>query len=495
MTAEHHPAPSLAPAWLAAPEDINLVEPKLWPHGSHRDDQGQLVVGGIGVSRLASEFGTPLYVLDKATVLAKAREVRSAFTQAFSQVGTSIKPYYASKAFLSTEIVRWMLAEGYNIDVASGGELAFALAAGAPAERVSLHGNNKSDVELHQAVSLGLGSIIVDSLSEVDRVAEVAAKLGKTQPIQLRVNSGVHAHTHEFLATAREDQKFGIAIAEVEQVAKHVRGYAKELSLLGLHSHIGSQIFDSSGFVETIRRLMRVHAALTVDGKVPVLNVGGGFGIAYTRADQPKLISEIATEMASAFKEAADEFGVPVPTVSIEPGRAIVGQAGITLYRSGTIKDINITDDAGQAIGQRKYVSVDGGMSDNARPSLYEADYSALLVSRNSPAEPALSRVVGKHCESGDIVVNYEYLPADIAPGELVAVAATGAYCFSLSSNYNMLARPGVVAVSDGDAEWIVYPETVTDLLLRDPGASAEYIAGYGATLTDFTTQPDQEAR
>jgi diaminopimelate decarboxylase len=278
------------------------------------------------------------------------------------------------------------------------------------------------------------------------------------------VNSGVHAHTHEYLATAREDQKFGIALTDAPAAAAIIRGHS-ELDFLGLHCHIGSQIFETDGFAESARRLMSVHAELLQDGPVPELNLGGGFGIAYTSADVALSFDDIAAALADMVAAEAGRLGVPAPVVAVEPGRAIIGPAGFTLYEVGTIKDVLVD---GSAV--RRYVSIDGGMSDNARTALYGADYSARLANRRSDAPPALSRVVGKHCESGDVVVDAEYLPADVTPGDLLAVPATGAYCFSLSSNYNYLARPAVVAVSDGVARVIVRGETESDLLARDAG-------------------------
>ena len=341
--------------------------------------------------------------------------------------------------------------------------MAVALAGGIDAKRVGLHGNNKSHSEIGRAVSSGLGVIVIDSEIEVERIASAAGAQDVIQPVRLRVNTGVHAHTHEYLATAREDQKFGIAIADVPSVVAKIRSH-KHLQFLGLHSHIGSQIFAVEGFIEAAKRLVALHAELSKAGAIPELNLGGGFGVAYTPADKPMDIEEIAFAIVETVANECEKLGVEIPVLCFEPGRAIVGPAGITLYNVGTTKDVLVSENA----DVRKYVSIDGGMSDNARPALYEADYTALLASRESSAVAALSRVVGKHCESGDIVVRDTYLPEDISPNDLLAVATTGAYCFSLASNYNYLARPAVVAVSNGNADLIVRAETEVDLLSRD---------------------------
>jgi diaminopimelate decarboxylase len=456
----------LAPQWLQVPADPNALAPAVWSHNADRNGVGALEVAGVSAPELARQFGTPLYVIDEADARDRAVAARTAFDREFARVGSAAKVYYAAKAFLSSEVARWVTDAGLYLDVASGGELAVALAAGVKPSRIGLHGNNKSVGEIDRAVASGVGVIIIDSLIEIDRVADAAARHARRQPVRLRVNSGVHAHTHEYLATAREDQKFGIALTDAPAAAAIIRSHS-ELDFLGLHCHIGSQIFETDGFAESARRLMSVHAELLQDGPVPELNLGGGFGIAYTSADVALSFDDIAAALADMVAAEAGRLGVPVPVVAVEPGRAIIGPSGFTLYEVGTIKDVLVD---GSAV--RRYVSIDGGMSDNARTALYGADYSARLANRRSDAPPALSRVVGKHCESGDVVVDAEYLPADVTPGDLLAVPATGAYCFSLSSNYNYLARPAVVAVRDGVARVIVRGETETDLLSRDAGLS-----------------------
>ncbi len=467
----------LAPSWLAVPDDANDLPAAVWSQNAARTADGELEIAGVTAGALVAEFGTPVYVVDEADVRARALGIRESFDREFARVGSSAKVYYAGKAFLSTEVARWVTEAGLNIDTASGGELAVALAAGVPAARLGLHGNNKSLSEIDRAVSAGVGAIVIDSVVEIERVAAAASRYGRTQPVRLRINSGVHASTHEYLATAREDQKFGIPLADAAAVVALIRA-EPSLQFLGLHSHIGSQIFESDGFAEAARRLFALHAELLTGGPVPELNLGGGFGIAYTTADEPLDVHEIARRFADIVAAGAAELGIPVPIVAIEPGRSVIGPSTTTLYTVGTIKDVEVTlpevleggASSASASAVRKYVSVDGGMSDNIRPALYAANYSARLANRTSTAEPALVRVAGKHCESGDIVVHADYLPADVQPGDLLAVPATGAYGWAMASNYNYLARPPVVAVLDGAARVIVRGETEEDLLSRDMG-------------------------
>ena len=458
----------LAPAWLTEPANANALEPSVWSTNASRDSSGAIEIAGLTAAAIVAEYGTPIYVVDEADVKLRADQVRASFDREFARIGSSAHVYYASKAFLTTEVARWMIEAGLGIDVCSGGELAVALAAGVDGARLGLHGNNKSVAEIDRAVSVGIGAIVLDSLIEIDRVVAAARKYGRVQPVRLRINSGVHASTHEYLATAREDQKFGVPLSDAEAVVAIVRSHP-ELSFLGLHSHIGSQIFESDGFVEAARRLFTVHAKLLETGPVPELNLGGGFGIAYTSVDVALSLDEIARRFADIVAAAAAEFGVPVPIVSVEPGRSIIGPSTTTIYEVGTVKDVLVTV-GDEATAIRKYVSIDGGMSDNIRPALYGADYSVRIASRSSDAAPALVRIAGKHCESGDIVVHADYLPGDVEPGDLVAVPATGAYHWSMASNYNYLGRPPVVAVRDGKAHLLVRRETEQDLLSRDAG-------------------------
>ncbi len=474
-------ASPLAPERLAHPDDANALDPRVWPASADRADSGALRVGGVAASALHAAYGTPLYVVDELDVRARAARIRDAFASAFAPLGVRTTVYYAGKAFLSVEVARWMAEEGLSLDVCSGGELAVAEAAGFDPRRLGFHGNNKSLAEIDHAVGLGMGAIVLDSVVEIDRVAQAAARHGRVQNVRLRINSGVHASTHEYLATAREDQKFGIPIADAADAVALIRAQPS-LRFLGLHSHIGSQIFEAGGFLEASRRLLALHAELLAGGEIPELNLGGGFGIAYTSADEVTPIESIAADFADAVGSECARLGIPVPALAIEPGRAIVGPAGITLYEVGTVKDVLVD---GTAV--RRYVSVDGGMSDNLRTALYHADYTARIANRVTDADPALVRVAGKHCESGDIVVRDEYLPGDVRPGDLLAVAATGAYCWSLSSNYNYLGRPAVVAVREGTSRVLVRRENTHDLLRRDAGYSS------GAEEIDIDTILDRE--
>jgi len=474
----------LAPERLPVPAAPDALVARIWPASATRTDDGDLAVGGMTATALVERFGTPLSVVDERDVQSRAARVRDAFQDAFARIGTTAHVYYAGKAFLTTQVAAWMGEADLRVDVCTAGELAVALAGGLDAGRLGFHGNNKSDAEIARAVEAGIGTIVLDSQEEIGRVAGAAARAGMVQRVRIRINSGVHASTHEYLATAREDQKFGIPLSDAVAAARMVRA-EPSLAFVGLHSHIGSQIFDESGFREAARRLMDVHAALTVDGPVPELNLGGGWGIDYTEADNAFEPEGIAEALARIVGDACAERGIPVPIVAVEPGRYIVGPAGITLYRVGTIKPVELaldaTDDSSadadadagaEPAGRtavRTYVSVDGGMSDNARPALYGADYTARLA-RSSDAAPILARVVGKHCESGDVVVQDEYLPGDVRRDDVLAVAATGAYCWSLSSNYNHVPRPPVVAVADGDARILVRGESIDDLLARDTG-------------------------
>jgi diaminopimelate decarboxylase len=470
----------LAPSWLVVPDDVNTLPSAVWSMTAARDASGEVTLGGVGVRSIADRFGTPVYVVDEVDVRTRAERIRSSFDREFARVGGTAKVYYAGKAFLCTEVARWMVEAGLSIDVASGGELAVALAAGVDPIRLGVHGNNKSLAEIDRAVGLGVGAIVIDSLAEVDRVADAAKRHGVIQPVRLRINSGVHASTHEYLATAREDQKFGIPLADAPAVVARIR--AREgLAFLGLHSHIGSQIFESAGFAEAARRLFALHAQLSAEAPVPELNLGGGFGIAYTTADEPLAVDEIAARFADIVAEGAAAADVPLPVIAIEPGRSIVGPSTTTLYTVGTIKPVEVEVPGHESRAVRTYVSVDGGMSDNIRPALYGADYSARVVDRASPAAPILARVAGKHCESGDIVVHADYLPCDVAPGDLLGVPATGAYGWAMASNYNYLGRPPVVAVRDGRARLLVRGETETDLLARDMGLAAVTLEQPGA--------------
>ena len=445
----------------APPNDLNVLAPGIWPASARRID-GELYLGGLAASALVAQHGTPATFLDEDDVRERARAYATAFA------GGDV--YYAGKAFLCTAVARWIADEGLGLDVCTGGELAVALAAGTPPDRLAMHGNNKSRAELQRAVAAGVGYIVVDSFAEIDRLAEVAAAAGITQRVLVRVTVGVEAHTHEFIATAHEDQKFGFSLSggQAEQAVAAVLA-APSLHLAGLHSHIGSQIFDTAGFEIAAHRVVGLAAAIRARHGVEVaeLNLGGGLGIAYVPDDDPESPKEIAQRLTAIVERECAAAGLTQPRLSVEPGRAIVGPAGVTVYEVGTVKEVVL--DGGHT---RAYVSVDGGMSDNIRTALYDASYTCTLANRASTAPPKLARVVGKHCESGDIVVRDVWLPGDVTPGDLIAVAATGAYCRSMASNYNHVPRPPVVSVRRGTASVLVRRETEDDLLRLDTGVS-----------------------
>ncbi len=457
------------PSWLAPPADPDALVPQLWSANAAKDADGVLTVAGIRVTDIAAEHGTPAYVLDADDFRARLAAFRDGFAAAFSPDRglNGAQVFYAGKAFLCVAAARWVAEAGVGLDVCTGGELAVALRADFPPERLELHGNNKSVAEIDRAVDAGVGTIVLDATEEIGRVATAARRAGRRVDVMVRVTVGVEAHTHSYIATAHEDQKFGFALAggsaerAVEAVLSH-----PELRLTGLHSHIGSQIFDIAGFAVAASRLIELHARVLAahadrlpDG-LPNLGLGGGFGVAYTTVDDPAEPADLARSMADVVLRECTASGIDVPRVAVEPGRAIAGPSTCTVYTVGTVKQVGLDGGA-----HRTYVAVDGGMSDNVRPALYGAPYSATRANRTSAGEPALSRVVGKHCESGDVVVWDEYLPADITPGDLVAVPGTGAYCRSMSSQYNHVPRPPVLAVDGGRVRAVVRRETEEDLL------------------------------
>ncbi|UMB71059.1 diaminopimelate decarboxylase [Mycobacterium paraterrae] len=450
---------SVPPRPRAGHELLELA-PNVWPRNAVRDSDGAVSIAGVSMQSLAQEYGTPLFVIDEEDFRSRCREIAAAF-------GGGSNVHYAAKAFLSSEIARWIDEEGLSLDVCSGGELAVALHANFPPERIALHGNNKSVTELTAAVKTGIAHVVVDSMIEIERLDEIAGEAGVVQDVLVRVTVGVEAHTHEFISTAHEDQKFGLSLANGAAMDAIRRVFATDnLRLVGLHSHIGSQIFDVGGFEIAAHRviglLRDVVAEFGVDktAQISTVDLGGGLGISYLPNDDPPPVGELADKLSDIVRIESAAVGLPVPRLVVEPGRAIAGPGTVTLYEVGTVKDVGVS-----ATAHRRYVSVDGGMSDNIRTSLYGADYDVRLVSRSTEAEPTLARVVGKHCESGDIVVRDTWVPDDIAPGDLVAVAATGAYCYSLSSRYNLIGRPAVVAVRDGASRLILRRETVDDLL------------------------------
>ena len=427
---------------------MNSLPQHLLPENSALADDGSLTIGGVRVADLAAEFGTPLFVYDEEHLRDRCRQAVAAFGHRSA--------VYATKAFLCRAMADLVYSEGMMLDVASGGELHVALSAGVPASACVLHGNNKSVVELEMAIDAGVHAIVVDSFDEIDRLERLGAQPGVNIPsVLLRITPGVSAHTHEFISTGQNDSKFGFNLenGDALRAVDRVRS-SSVLRLIGVHCHIGSNVFDAASFAKAAQ----VMAEFAIPLDLPELVLGGGLGVPYVAGEEAPTIST----WGSVLLDACEALGVR-SRVSVEPGRAIAAAAAITVYTVGTVKDIP---------GVRRYVSVDGGMSDNPRPVLYGSGYEAALV-RDPFADRALeARVVGKHCESGDIVVNADYLPGDVHPGDVLAVAATGAYCYSLASNYNVVGRPPVVAVSGGTSTLMVAGETVSDVLSRDQGLS-----------------------
>ena len=446
-------------------ENLRLSR-QLWPANAQVDQKtGELSVGGIRISDVIAEFGTPVFLLDEADFRMRARNFQETTVRLF---GDSAQVFYASKAFTSIATCRWLAADGLSIDVCTGGELAVALAAKFPPERIEMHGNNKSAEEIEAAVSAGIKYIVADSLIELDRINSIARKLGKKQEVLIRLTPGVSAHTHEFISTAHEDVKFGFSIASgAAMLAVATAMNAEHIIVAGVHCHIGSQIFDNSGFVLAVERLIKfmVEVKKNYGFTLDHLNFGGGFGIAYTDSDQAIDVEAVLQGAEHALASECAKHEIALPSISIEPGRAIVGPAMITLYEVGTVKDVVLEDGK-----TRTYISVDGGMSDNIRPALYGADYFALLANRISNAPLVPSRLVGKHCETGDIIIRDIALPSDIVPGDVLAIPATGAYGRSMASNYNHILRPPVISVLDGVAKTIIRREKIEDLLALEQG-------------------------
>ncbi|WP_250563001.1 diaminopimelate decarboxylase [Sphaerisporangium fuscum] len=422
---------------------MTLVIDEVWPRTATWAGD-QLTIGGIGVRELAAEFGTPAYIIDQAEFEARCAEWRDALT------GGEV--HYGGKAFLCPEVVRWLDRLGLCLDVCTGGELAVARAGGIAPGRVVFHGNNKSVAELRAAVAWGVGCVVVDSFTEIDRLAAVAAEAGVRQSVLIRVTPGVNAHTHEFIATGGDDSKFGFSLNAGLAAEAVSRVLARpSLELTGLHSHIGSQITDLEGFALAARRMADFLLACERRHGVTIrkLDFGGGLGIVHRPGDPvPPRPAEVVAVLRAVLP------GHVRPAV--EPGRSIAGPTTVALYEVGTVKEIP---------GVNTYISVDGGMSDNPRPAMYGAAYTATLASRASGAPPRVATIVGKHCESGDVLIRDLPLPADLRPGDLLAIPASGAYQRAMASNYNHVARPPVVAVRDGAARVIVRRETEEDLL------------------------------
>ena len=425
---------------------------------------GELVIAGCKASSLAKEFGTPLFVIDETDFKSRIMGWKSALNSNFGNSAGEV--YYASKSFVSVEVAKWISEAGIGIDVCTGGELAVALAANFPADRIEVHGNNKSEEEIRAAIEVGVAKIVIDSMQEIERVDRIAKAANKVQKVLLRITPGVEAHTHEAISTAHEDVKFGFSIASgAAWKAINAAQSAANISLEGLHCHIGSQIFENEGFILATKRLLELSAKFRDEFKSELLelDLGGGYGIAYLAGDKTFDPNQVMAALAELVKSECNRHNLKVPKISIEPGRAIAGPTTTTLYEVGTTKDVEL--DGGKT---RRYIAVDGGMSDNIRPGLYGAKYSALLANRTSSAPAINSRLVGKHCESGDIIIRDIDFPSDIAPGDILAIPATGAYGRSMASNYNHMLKPAVISVANGAARTILRRETEADLLALD---------------------------
>lgn len=412
---------------------------------------GHLVIGGCDTVELAREFGTPLLVIDEACLRERCR----AFKEAFA--GGEV--LYAGKALLLQAICRIVAEEGLGLDVVSGGELYTALAAGFPPERLYFHGNNKTEEELEQALAAGVGRIVVDNFRELKLLSGLARNNnGYRVPVLLRLTPGIEAHTHEYIKTGQIDSKFGFTLANGQaEEAVALATSLPALELVGLHCHIGSQIFSVEPYAEAAAIMMDFAAKVYRQSGVAIreLDLGGGFGIYYADGDDPLPPANYARVIQEVVADKAATLGIPLPRILVEPGRAIVGPAGTTLYTVGSIKDIP---------GVRKYVAVDGGMADNIRPALYQARYEALLANKADRPPVEKVSITGKCCESGDMLI-WDIMLPEVVPGDILAVSCTGAYCYPMASNYNRLPRPAVVLVCNGDAELISRRETYADLL------------------------------
>ena len=416
----------------------------LLPESSEVGADGQLLVGGCDVAELAAEFGTPLFVYDEAQLRARCREAVAAFGDGVA---------YATKAFLCRAMARLAHDEGMHLDVASGGELAVALSAGVPAERIVLHGNNKSDEELITARDAGVGRIVVDSFDELDRLEGLYGADGIVPKVLLRITPGVEAHTHEFVMTGQDDSKFGfgLKVGDAAMAVERARS-TDAVELVGIHAHIGSQVFVAGFFEQAIEAL----APFVNETGLPELSIGGGIGVAYIEGEDAPSI----TEWGAVVRHACTVAGITA-RVSAEPGRSIAAAAGITLYRVGTIKEVP---------GIRTFVAVDGGFIDNPRPALYGSGYETFAPAAVTADRTDVVRLVGKHCESGDVIVPEAKVPPGLGVGDLIATPVTGAYGRSMGSNYNLLPRPAVVFVADGHARLVMRRETEADLLATDVG-------------------------
>jgi diaminopimelate decarboxylase len=430
----------------------------MYLHGTTSvNKKGHLEIGGVDAVDLASKYGTPLYVYDVALIRERAR----GFKQTFDKENVKAQVAYASKAFSTIAMVQLAEEEGLSLDVVSGGELYTAMAAGFPVERIHFHGNNKSREELEMALEHGIGCIVVDNFYELDLLKTICAEKNANIKILLRVTPGIEAHTHDYILTGQEDSKFGFDLqnGQAETALKDAL-QDDYLEVLGLHCHIGSQIFDPTGFLLATEKIFVKMAAWkqAFNFEAKVLNLGGGFGIRYTKEDEPIQPSQYVEEIIAEVKKWVNHYSMNMPEIWIEPGRSLVGDAGITLYRVGSHKDVP---------GVRKYLAVDGGMSDNIRPALYQAKYEAVLANKPLAAVKETVSVAGKCCESGDMLIWDLPLP-EAGQEDILAVFCTGAYGYSMANNYNRLPRPAVVFVENGEARLVVKRETYKDLVRLD---------------------------
>ncbi|QKE74709.1 diaminopimelate decarboxylase [Arthrobacter citreus] len=430
----------------------------MYLHGNSRiNNEGHLEIGGCDTVELAKNYGTPLYIYDEALIESKCRE----FLEALKDTGMKYQVAYASKAFLCVEQARLIEREGLCLDVVSGGELYTALQAGYPAEKIHFHGNNKTIEEIEEALNAKIGCFVVDNFFELEVLQALAEQRGEEVSILLRVTPGVEAHTHEYVMTGQEDSKFGFDIMSGQaNEAVEVSLNSSNLKLLGIHSHIGSQIFEPDGFVHAINVLMSFLNGLKNDlgFTAEILNVGGGFGIRYTSEDEPLAVAKHIDTITTIIKQQCEELDYKLPELWLEPGRSIVGEAGTTLYTIGSTKTLPSI---------RKYVSVDGGMTDNIRPALYGSKYEAMLANRANDENKEVVSIAGKCCESGDMLIWDCKLPV-VENNDLLAMSCTGAYGYSMANNYNRIRRPAVVFVKDGMSREVVRRETYEDLVRND---------------------------
>ncbi len=436
----------------------------VFPDAAEIDRQGRLVIGGCSALDLAEEYGTPVYILDEATLRNRCRSYRAEFEQRLTDTGAGAQVLYASKAYINPALARIFNEEGLGLDVVSGGELAVAAAAQFPMDKIYFHGNNKTPDELAYSVEQGIGRVVVDSFHELDLLNRIAGEAGKVQDILIRVSPGIDPHTHAYTTTGIIDSKFGFSIqtGDAERAIRQALALSRNgghLNLKGLHFHLGSPIFELEPYAAATDLVLRFAASFREEGlDLQEFSPGGGFAIAYTREQEPPGIGEYADTIVSTLKATCDELGLAIPTLLIEPGRSIVGPAGVALYRIGAIKDIP---------GVRKYVSVDGGMGDNIRPALYQATYEVLSAGKVNDTDEEKVTIAGKYCESGDVLASDIMLPIP-EPGDIIAIPASGAYCPSMASNYNLNPRPPMVLVNGGESRLIRRRESYADMMLCD---------------------------